>query len=252
MEIKKLFYVTNTVPPENDEPAWSLAVQDLGFEETTYLITGDTTRWERSLKDTGGRCKFLVEGAPSVMDIVDRAREEKASLIAANLNARGARLYRRSIMRNLIRSVHVPLLIIPKNTSKIQSLDKGILNHVIFATDWSPLSQHCMDAMVQLKRTIEELEIVTVISKKLSIRDMIKLKEMLDETRRTLLEQDIDAEAHIYAGKPSEEIMLAARDYNGTAIVMEASHRSVLKSFFYGNCAYEVAERAVVPILIIP
>lgn len=252
MEIKKLLYVTNAAPPDNDEPAWSLAVQKLGFEETIYLITGDTPRWEKSLNDHGVQCRFLIEENPSHTSIMDRSREENASLIAANLNAMDASVSRRSVTRNLIKATDVPVLLIPEQTSVIQASDKGIFDHVIFATDWSPFSQNCMDALLPMKEIIGELEIVTVITKKLSIRDMIKLKEMVEETRSTFLDKGIDAEAHIYAGKTAEEIMLAVEDYDGSVLVMGASHRSALKTMFYGNCTKEVADKAMVPVLIIP
>jgi nucleotide-binding universal stress UspA family protein len=252
MEIKKLFYVTNAVPPDNDEPAWSLAVQKLGFEETIYFITGESTRWEKSLRDHGVQCRFLIEETPSHNIIMDRAREEEASLIATNLVSMGASVSRRSITRNLIRSTDVPILLIPEQTSVIQASDKGLFDNVIFAIDWSPFSQNCMDALRRLKGIIGELEIVTVITKKLSIRDMIKLKDTVEETRSTFLDEGIDAEAHIYAGKPAEEINLAVKDYDGSIIVMGASHRSALKSMFYGNCTYDVADKAMVPVLVIP
>ena len=109
-----------------------------------------------------------------------------------------------------------------------------------------------MDALRRLKGIIGELEIVTVITKKLSIRDIRKLNEMVEEMRSTLLDEGIDAEAHIYAGKPAEEINLAVKNYDGSIIVMGASHRSALKTMFYGNCTYDVADRAKVPVLVIP
>ena len=252
MEIEKLLYVTNAVPPDNDEPAWSLALQKLGFDETIYLISDESGRWEKSLGNQGIQCRFLIEETPSHDIILDRAREEKASLIVTNLRSMGASVSRRSITRNLISSTDVPILLIPERTSVIQGSDKGLFDHVIFATDWSPFSQHCMDALQSLKDIIGELEIVTVITRKLSIRDMIRLKEVVEESRSTFLDAGIDAEAHIYAGKPAEEINLAVNDYEGSIIVIEASHRSALKTMFYGNCAYDVAEKALVPVMVIP
>lgn len=252
MEFKKLFYVTNAVPPDNDAPAWPLALQKMGFEETIFLITGESTGSEKHLKGHGVKCRFLIEEAPSHSIILDRAREEKASLIVTNLVSRGAGVSRRSITRNLIRFADVPILLIPEQTSVIQASDKGLFDNVIFATDWSPFSQNCMDALQRLKGIIGELEIVTVITKKPSIRDIRKLNEMVEEIRGTLLDDGIDAEAHIYAGKPAEEINLATRDYDGSIIVMGASHRSAVKSMFHRNCTYDVANKAKVPVLVIP
>lgn len=259
MERKKLLYVTNSVPPQN-EPAWSVALQKLGFEDTTYYITGETTRWEEILGKQGISCKFLSDKKPSPVSIIGKAQEEKPSLITANLSTKGSGLSRWSVTKSLIRFTEVPFLLLPdapslpiqEPSSGAPSLDEGIFNHVILATDWSPLSRNCLDTLLHFKENIAELEIVTVIDKKLSIRDMIGLKDMLGETRGLLTDQGIDAEGHVYAGKPSEEILLSVKDYGGTVIVMDTSHRSALKTFFFGNCTYEVTAKADVPILIIP
>ena len=114
------------------------------------------------------------------------------------------------------------------------------------------MSEKSLIYLLNLKEVIRELELVTVISSRLSVRDMRNLKKRLAETRERLLDEGIDTEAHIYAGKPAEEIMLAARDYGATSIVMGTSRRSPLKDIFSRSCSYEVAERAVVPTLVIP
>ncbi len=259
MERKKLFYVTNSEPPQN-EPGWSLAIQKLGFEETSYFIMGETARWQEILGKQAISGKFLTAKNPSPAGIIGKAREEKASLITANLSSKGAEPSRKSMLRSLIRFTQVPLLLIPETPflpvketpSGSPTPDNGIFDHVIFATDWAPFSRKGLDTLFHFNENISELEIVTVINKKLSIRDMIGLKDMLEEIRGLLMDQGIDAEGHVYAGKPSEEILLAVKDYGGTAIVMDASHRSALKTIFYGNCTYEVAEKADVPTLIIP
>ena len=253
MEKKKLFYVTNSEPLPN-EPAWSLSLQKLQFEETSYYITGETAFWKEILDREGISCKILSGKSPSYAGIIGKAQEEKASLITVNLPSTGTGLSRRTVLRNLIRFTQVPFLLIPAEDggSTAGISDRGVFDHVIFATDWSPFSENCLDALFNFKGNISELEIVTVINKKLSIRDMIGLKDMLEEARELLLNQGIDAEGHVYAGKPSEEILLAAKDYGGTVIVIEASHRSAFKTFFYGNCTYEVAEEASVPVLIVP
>ena len=253
MEKKKLFYVTNSEPLPN-EPAWSLSLQKLQFEETSYYITGETAPWEEILRKAGISYKLLTGKSPSHAAIIGKAQEEKASFITANLSAKGAGLSRRTVLRNLVRFTQVPFLLLPTDgePSAVAISDRGVFDHVIFATDWPPSSQKCLDTLFNFKDNISELEIVTVINRKLSIRDMIGMKDMLEKTREKLLDQGIDAEGHVYAGKPSEEILLAVKDYNGTVVVMEASHRSAFKTFFYGNCTYEVAEKASVPILIVP
>jgi nucleotide-binding universal stress UspA family protein len=95
------------------------------------------------------------------------------------------------------------------------------------------------------------LEIVNVINKKLSVRDIRNLKMKLVETRKKFLDEDIDAEAHVYAGKPAEEIMLAAEDYEATCIIMGTSNKSSFEGLFSKSCSYGVAKEAAVPVMFI-
>ena len=62
----------------------------------------------------------------------------------------------------------------------------------------------------------------------------------------------IDAESHIYAGKRQEEILLAAKDYGASCIVMGSSYKPALKRIFKGSCLYDVAEGSGVPIIVVP
>ena len=84
------------------------------------------------------------------------------------------------------------------------------------------------------------------------MRDLRNLNKRLEETRQRLLDEGIDAEAHIYAGKPAEEIMLAARDYGATSIAMGTTRRWPLMDIFSRSCSYKVAEGSAVPTLVIP
>ena len=180
MERKNLLYVANAMLPKN-EPEFSLSLQQLGFENTSYYIMGETTRWEVTLGQQGISGKFVAEKKPSLAGIMGKAQEEKASLIAVNLSSKGPGLARRSVIKSLMRFAQVPFLLLPETrllpteeaSAGDVSPDGGIFNHVVFATDWSPFSQNCLDTLIHFKENITELEIITVIDKKLSIRDMI-------------------------------------------------------------------------------
>ncbi|MGD8985748.1 MAG: universal stress protein, partial [Desulfobacteraceae bacterium] len=130
-------------------------------------------------------------------------------------------------------------------------LEKGVFQHVIYATDWSPVSESVLKYLLNLKEIIETLEIVNVIHKKLSVRELRSLRQRITETRRIFLDEGIDAEAHIYAGKPHEEILLAATDYDATAIVMGTSCKSPMQEIIRRSCSYRVAEDAEIPVLFI-
>jgi nucleotide-binding universal stress UspA family protein len=144
------------------------------------------------------------------------------------------------------------VLILKGDTQESKSLEKGVFPHLVVATNWSPASEKALRYLLSLKTILQEVEIVHVIEKRLSVRDMRDLKEKLAQTRKILLEQGIDAESHIYAGKPSEEIMLAAKNYNATCIVMGTTGKSAFRDFLSRSCSYHVAEASVVPTLVVP
>ncbi|MDY7030515.1 MAG: universal stress protein, partial [Thermodesulfobacteriota bacterium] len=113
-------------------------------------------------------------------------------------------------------------------------------------------SEKAFDFLLKLKGIIGELEIVHIIRKKLTARDMRKLNKKLSDTRTTCLNNKIDAEYHIYAGEISEEIIAAARDYKATCIIMGTRRKNAMSEFFSSKTAYHVVRKAHVPTLIVP
>ena len=194
----------------------------------------------------------MVDG-PLMPAILNAAHREGVSLIAASLNRDKRGLMRGSVTTELLRASTLPVLIIPEEVQASGSMEKSVFNHLIFATDWSPASEKALRYLLSLdlKTTTKTLEIVHVIDKKLSVRDMHNLKFKLTESRKIFLDHGIDAEGHVYAGKTSEEIMLASRDYDATCIVMGTTGKSHLKDLFSGSCSYRVAEESVVPTLVV-
>ncbi len=251
--IHKLLYVSDARQPDLAQLEGFLALQKLGLKEVVSLVWADAPDWEARLLEHGIRCKIhRVEEPFSITGIPNRVCQEEASLLVVDFK-KGVRGHsRRSLTRSLIRSCPAPFVLMPRNVSVTKTTEGGIFDHVIFPTDWSPVSENALASLLGFKEIVRELEIVAVISKKLSVRDMRNLKKRLEEARKVFLDEGIDAEAHVYAGEPSEEIVLASRDYDATAIIMGSSKRSVLKDIFWPSCSYRVAEHAAVPVWVIP
>ena len=157
-----------------------------------------------------------------------------------------------SLVKKLLKSSPVPVILLNQGTHPSRPLEKGLFHHVIYATDWSAVSEEVTEYLVSFRGIIKMLEIVNVIHKKLSVRELRSLKQRIAETRKIFLDEGIDAEAHIYAGKPHEEILLAAQDYDATSIVMGTSRKSSLQDIFSASCSYRVAEETEIPVLFIP
>lgn len=252
MQVGKLLYVTDFRQPSFSEVERLMDLRSLGLKEVVFLHASKAEGWERRLADYGIDSKtFMVEG-PMVASILDTAHREAVSLIAASLNTDRRRLLRSSLTTDLLRASSLPVLILHEGAQASGSGEGGLFTHLVFATDWSGASEKAMGYLLKLKEGIKELEIIHVIDKKLSLRDMRNLKMKLTESRKIFLNHGIDAEGHIYAGKPSDEVMLAARDYDATCIVMGTTGKSSVRDLFSPSCSYRVAEESVVPTLVCP
>jgi len=254
MEVGKLLYATASRQPSFSEVEGLLALRTLGLKEVILLHTTKAEDWAGRLADYGLTSKTLMVDRPLVPAILNAAHREGVSLIVASLNRDKRRLLRGSLTTELLRASTLPVLILPEETQASGSMERGVFAHLVFATDWSPASEKALRYLLSLnlKTTTKTLEIVHVINKKLSVRDMHNLKYKLTESRKIFLDHGIDAEGHVYAGKPSEEIMLASRDYDATCIVMGTTGKSAVKDLLSPSYSYRVAEVSVVPTLVIP
>ncbi|MGD9318820.1 MAG: universal stress protein [Desulfobacteraceae bacterium] len=251
MQIKKLIYVTDMNSPRFEDVDQLMVLRKLGLEEVIFLNPSGIEDWDKRVEDYGVKARALPGEGPVLSRILDAARQEAPSMIAASLNRRHRKVLRGSLIKKLLRSSPVPVILLNQETHPSGPLEKGVFQHVIYATDWSPVSESVLKYLLNLKEIIETLEIVNVIHKKLSVRELRSLRQRITETRRIFLDEGIDAEAHIYAGKPHEEILLAATDYDATAIVMGTSCKSPMQEIIRRSCSYRVAEEAEIPVLFI-
>jgi nucleotide-binding universal stress UspA family protein len=252
MQIRRLLYATAVTEPKFSELRRLTELRTLGLEEVIFLHATKVEGWETRMAEYGINSRtFVVEGHMT-RSILDIAHREKASLIAASVKRDIGGRVRRSLTRNLLRSSRVPVIILPENVEASGSAQEGTFTQVIFADDWSAASEKARNYLLHFKGIIKELEIVYVLDRKLSVRDMRNLKEKLSQTRKIFLDQGIDAEAHVYAGEPAAEVVLAARDYGATCIVMGTTGKSFLKELLSKSYSYRVAEASVVPTLFIP
>ncbi|NVL89995.1 MAG: universal stress protein [Desulfobacterales bacterium] len=251
-EVGKLLHVTDIRQPSFSEVEGLLSL--LGLKEVIFLHTTKVEDWDGRFADYGLKSKTFVVDEPLVPAILDTAHQEAVSLIAASLNRDKRRLLRGSLTTELLRASTLPVLVLPEDAQASVSVERGVFTHLVFATDWSPASEKALRYLLSLdlKTITKTLEIVHVIDKKLSVRDIHDLKYKLTESRKIFLDHGIDAEGHVYAGKPSEEIMLAARDYDATCIVMGTTGKSALKDLLSPSYSYRVAEASVVPTLVVP
>ena len=254
MEIRKILFVTDL---EDQSLALNLLkqilrLQELGLEQIFFLQTIPFDIWIEELSAGKVEARIVVDENLSVSRILEAAEEEDVSLIVTNLSKNKTKASHGLNIRKLIRQSTCPILFANNSVPMTEIDTKGLFSHIIFATDWSLKSERALSYLLGLKRILGELEIINVIDRKLTVRDMRELKEKLVQTRKKFLNEKIDAESHIYAGKTLEEILTAAKDYKATMVVIggESEKRS-LKGLFKKGSSYKIANEATLPVLVV-
>ncbi|MDY7031322.1 MAG: hypothetical protein SVY10_05355, partial [Thermodesulfobacteriota bacterium] len=204
MVFEKLLYATDGTILSLNVLGKLLATEGLLIEEVVVLSQLPLEKLAESLSCFEMKFKLYPDEDPSTYRILEVADKESASFIVAEFQKKTGRIHPDSSARTLIKCASIPALII----NQVEE-DKEIFQHMVFATDWSFESEKAFDFLLKLKGIIGELEIVHIIRKKLTVRDMRKLNKKLSDTRTTCLNNKIDAEYHIYAGEISEEIIAA-------------------------------------------
>jgi len=253
MEIRKLLYISDPEKPDFAHIKSLMTLRQIGLEEILFLHPNKTENWETVGCDYGIRAQELVYEGPALPKILDVVHQEKASIVAVSQKGKAKKFVNGRLSTNLLKKSPVPVIVFNKTGQGSGFDHEPLFHHVIFATDWSRASKVALEYfLLNFKGIIGMLEIVNIINMRLSVRDIRSLRRKLEGTRKVFLDMGIDAESHIYAGKPPEEIILTAKDYNATSIVMGTSFKPFLRSIFSKSCACMVAREAEVPALIIP
>lgn len=145
-----------------------------------------------------------------------------------------------------------PVLVVNKGQKELDFVSKGVFERILLPTDWSPASHRALEYILGFKKFVKELDIVTVIYNKLTVRALRELKEKLIGARARCLDDNIEAEYHLYAGETASEIILAAEEYDSTAIVMGLTRGQKFRDIFRGTPSCRVASKASLPTLIVP
>ena len=254
MEIRKILFTTDL---EDQSLGLNLLkqilpLQELGLEQIFFLQKTPFDKWIEELSATRIEARIIVDEDLSFSRILKAAEEEDVSLIVTNLSKNKTKASHGLIIRKLIRQSTRPILFANNIDHMTESDKKGLFSHIIFATDWSVESQKALNYLLGLKRILGELEVVNVIDRKLTIRDMRELKEKLIQTRKKFLNEKIDAESHIYAGKTLEEILTAAKDYKATMVVIGGDpEKRRIEGLFKKGSSYKIADEATLPVLVI-
>mgnify|MGYP006296959417 CR=1 FL=1 len=254
MEAMTLLYVSDRMPRHTIPKKGLESFKRLGFEAIIIVEIGKAAQPMESvsIQSMAVRVERIKGDGQDVARVIrDMVAKESVSLVAVAMTEDSRRRTRRSTARRLIFSSKVPVLVLPHEYEPPSSEDGSVVSNVVYATDWSRPSEKAFDYILEFKENIRTLEIVNVVSSKLSVREMRRVKRRLMETRQKFIDEHIDAEFHVYAGKRPKEIVLAARDYGAGCVVMGGDGNSLIRRWLGKDCVSQVMKRSPVPVLVV-
>lgn len=253
MALEKIVHITDAIDLDSVQVQRFSELHSLGLREVVLLHPGNADRLRSQLEDQGLVPKTLLVDSFGIQRILKIATDEGASMISASVDKKIGRRSRKALIKGLLQSSHVPVILMPKSAGETRG-DKQtkLFDHVIFGANWSESCRRAMSYLIELKVAIKEIEIIHVVEKKLSVKDLRDLRARLRKWRGAFTERGLDVESHIYAGNRHEEILLAATDYSGTCIVMGGAEKSGLGRLLFPSCPYRVIDASVVPAIVIP
>jgi len=245
MEFKKILHITESNDWQENEINYLGKFISLGMEEL-FLIHKDS-----DVSNEISRFHFEIKLGPhetkGFNNIMKFVEDEKISIISINRSKGSNKILSHNIER-FIRFSPVPIFIFDIRREKKFMDNIAPFDQVVFATALDSLSEKLIQFILNIN-SLKILEIVYVIDRKLSLRDLRVVREKLNKIRRLFLNNGIDAEIHIYAGKIPQEIILASKDYNCSSIIMGVSDRR--KSLLTRSPSYVVARDSDTAVLFI-
>ncbi len=259
----KILYATDFKRPSSRVLEGLSGFSDIGFKEIIFLcvikdrpedVTPEVVeQWKEKLNSYGLKATIRIDSGDLSGCVSKTIHENQISFAVVHFDKKKRRiLFGDPNVKKLIKEASVPVLLVDKDETGLKLTSKGAFERVLFATDWSQASEKALQTILGFKQLINELDIVNVIHKKLTVRDLRRLMEKLRETRNKCLKEGIDAEYHVYAGKTVDEIILAAQDYNSTSIVMGTTSEQSFKDIFIGKHSCRVVEGTPISALLVP
>ncbi len=270
MDVKKILYATNLDKPDfkvleglsglskfgcREIVLLSALGKDKGIEKSRLkgLVSDRFETWKKKLSDYGINASIKIEPENLVASVLKTIQNYQISLIVIHFDKQSDRkIFGGSTLNNIVKSANIPVIAVDNDEKTLNFSSKGMFERVLLPTDWSTEYEKALKCVADFKELIDELELVNVIFKKLTLRDLQQLMDKMVNNRDACIKLGISAEYHMYAGRTVEEILRAAQDYDSTMIIIGAKRRYKFKDIFLGRLAYRVMEKSHTPVMLLP
>jgi nucleotide-binding universal stress UspA family protein len=248
--------------------------QEVASEVFPYVATIQTEAIERQKEVLEGH-GFVVESRISPgsakREINRIAEEEGYPLIVVGSQGRSlvGGAFLGGVAHEVMLGTKKPLLIIRLTVNEHKHLsvtgisERGVTNHVLYATDFSPGAD---EAFVHLERLVDTQTVDRVTLLHVQDRSHIEphLVERLDEFNdvdekrleemkgRLSTPNGVQVTTKLVYGNPHTEILRELEEGDATMIMMGTQGRGFLRELFVGSVSQYIARRSEVPVLLIP
>jgi len=217
--------------------------------------------WAETLFEEGMEVGAHIAIGNTVPKILSVAEYEGVDLIVTARRRRGKleELYAGSETSDLLRRAVRPVLIY-NYLSQSGKVGENPFERILLALDWSLSSERVLDYALALEGAAKRVEIIHVLSEKeiagLSKMEAHKLeresKKRLDDVSDMLAREGIDVRPHLYIGNIEQQIEKGASEHRATMIVLGTKRRSIWKEKWSGSVSHALANKAELPVLVIP
>jgi nucleotide-binding universal stress UspA family protein len=224
--------------------------------------------WQAAIKDAGLASRIIIEIGETVPKILSVARREEADLIVAGKKKIGQmeKFFIGSDTHEILVRSPVPVLVnkymveYERDGERLTRINDRIFENPFVALDWSAHSERAFELLLSLRGAVTRAGLVHVIAaKELAGLDekgfeaiKAKEKEKLALYAKRLESAGIKSETHLLAGDPAAELLMAAREFGASLIIMGTAGKGRLEEFFLGSVSHETAERSEIPVLLVP
>lgn len=244
MNTKKILYVSNVDKQNSQKNIIETMLLPISLEkiEIIALLRDSNIEWLKAMSNNNIDVKILNENIcfKTILKIADQS--DISLIIFASDEKNNSDVF--PILKKVIKKTDLPFLLVNENDND------EIFKHPVTAVNWSAESDNTLYFVLKFRDRIKELEIVNVINKKLTVKDIRELKEKLQAAREFCLDQEIDTECHIYAGNTSDEILLSAKDYKSSLIAVGRKNKKA-KRLMRNNTAWHVCRESKMPVIVV-
>lgn len=257
--MNRLLYATNHTEPRYRFLDMLLGLAKVGLQECILVNTAERVipelyfqEWRWHLSNLNIGVEVVGERGDLTDLILETVGEKDICFVVADFDGTGASSSFRSAIKPLVKWLSIPLLIVNERDAVSSRSRAGVFDRIMFITDWSPASERAAAFLLRLGSLIKRIDIITVVQESLPVRDLREIEERLRETRLLFLSHGSEAEYHIYSGRPIEEIMSAAKDYNASTIVLSARRRSFARTTLTNDLSYGLVGDLSCGMLLVP